>query len=117
MNHFIPLADASAMTSRYRENRNAVLQPSFQNQNVLPVCETFDRSAFDVLLAKPSCASIRIYYGMDAAMKIHAIIVAADENDRDILPLNATGSDEEEDILDRANRCPDLCPPESPLNS
>ena len=117
MSHFIPLSEAVEMTKRYRQNRDAVLQTSYQNQNLLPVCETFERSAFDALLSKPDCAFIRIYYGMDADMKIHAIIVAADPNDRDILPLSTASNDEEDDILDRANRCPDLCPPESALNS
>ncbi|GAA4736809.1 hypothetical protein [Flavisolibacter ginsenosidimutans] len=115
MNHFISLAEASEMTARYRQQRNAILQPSFQNLNLLAVCETFDRSGFDALLSKPACAFIRIYYGMDADMKIHAIIVAADENNQDILPTVALANEVDDDILDRANRCPDLCPPDSPL--
>lgn len=117
MNHFISLAEAVDLTTRYRQHRNDVLLPDYQNRDLLAICETFDRAAVDALLAKPGCARIRIYYGMDTDFKIHAIIVAADENDQDILPLSPlTSEEEDEDILERANRCPDLCPPESPLN-
>ncbi len=111
MSHYISLSTAEDMTEKYRLNREDILKTQFQNQNILPLSETFDRSAFEALLDKSGCVGLRIYYGMDNDSKIHAIIVAVDENNEDIL------TDSEDDIVDNGNRCPDLCPPSSPLNS
>jgi hypothetical protein len=117
MNHSISLTEAAAMTSRYRDNRETVLQTDYRNIGLLPICETFDKTAFERLLASPGCAFIRVYYGMDTDLKMHAIIVAADSEGRDLLPLASLSEEDDYDIVDRANRCPELCPPESELNS
>lgn len=111
MSHYISLSTAEDMTEKYRLNREDILKTQFQNQNILPLSETFDRSAFETLLDKTGCTGLRIYYGMDNDSKIHAIIVAVDENNEDIL------TESSDDIVDNGNRCPDLCPPSSPLNS
>jgi hypothetical protein len=116
MNHFISLPEAETMTAKYRQERNNLLKSEFQNQNILPTCETYDKAAFQTLLNKPDCASIRIYYGMDENFKIHAIIVAVNEDNEDILPSSSlTGASD--DLIDSGIRCPELCPPKSPLNS
>jgi len=106
------------MTARFRAQRENILKTEFQGQNVLAICETYDRSAFDTILAKSECRAVRIYYGMDENLRIHAIIVAVDADDEDIIPVSSlTSIIEEGDIIDNANRCPDLCPPSSELNS
>ena len=117
MNHFISLQEAIDMTSLYRTQRENILKTDFQNQNILPLSEAFDREAFDSVLGKNGCAGLRIYYGMDEDKKIHAIIVGVDENGDDMLPEEQLNSSEDEDIIERGNRCPDICPAESPLNS
>jgi hypothetical protein len=118
MNHSISLSEAVEMTARYRTNRETVLQTTYRNMAVLPICETFDKAAFDSLLATTGCSFVRIYYGMDASFKMHAIIVAADSAGNDLLPsASQTTVMNDYQILDRANRCPELCPPESALNS
>ncbi|RYZ20390.1 MAG: hypothetical protein EOO10_23295 [Chitinophagaceae bacterium] len=118
MNHSISLSEAIDMTTRYRNNRETVLQTGYRNIALLPICETFDKAAFESLLSAPGCAFVRIYYGMDADLKMHAIIVAADAEGQDLLPTQGlTEDDDDFEILDRANRCPELCPPESALNS
>ena len=114
MNHFIPLTTAAAMTAKFRGERENILKAEYQQQNVLPVAETYDKACFETLLAKAGCTGLRIYYGMDESLKIHAIIVGFDLNGEDILPESLTGADE--DIIDNGNRCPDICPPPSPLN-
>ena len=119
MNHFISLSSAITMTSRFRANRENVLDSFYRGQNILALSETFDRSAFDTLLAKSGCTGLRIYYGMGEDLKIHAIIVAVNENNEDMIPensLNNNEDDDDDDIVDSANRCPELCPPSSPLN-
>ena len=118
MSQFISLQDAVTMTTRYRNNRNSILQTNYQNQDILCICETFDRSVIDSLLAHPNCASIRIYYGMDENLKVHAIIVAADATGNDILVAsNSNLNEEEEDpIAENGVRCPEICPPASDLN-
>ena len=105
------------MSSRYRAYRETILKDSYQGNDLLPICETFDRAAFDALLKKPDCAHIRIYYGMDESLKIHAIIVAGTAGGADILPASALVEGESEDIVEAGNRCPDLCPEPSPLNT
>lgn len=117
MNHFISIQEAIAMTSLYRTEHENILQPAYQNKAILPLSESFDRAAFDTVLAKPGCSGLRIYYGMDEGFKVHAIIVATDSDGKDMLPSESIILTEEEDIIERGNRCPDLCPDPSPLNS
>lgn len=105
--HQISLEQAVVMTAAYRQVR----------PYNYPVCETFRREAVVRMLSNPQCASLRIYYGMKEDGTIHAILVAADENGADILPVILPGSGEEEGfILEDGQRCPDDCPPPSPLN-
>ncbi len=118
MNHFITLQEAIDMTTLYRQESENILKPAYQHQNILARSEAFDRAAFDTLLAKNGCAGLRIYYGMDAQLKVHAIIVATDANGNDILPAaTVAAEDGEDDIVERGIRCPDICPTDSPLNS
>jgi hypothetical protein len=117
MDHFISLQTASDMTALYRANREQILKQSMQGQDILPVCETFDRAAFDTLLAKPDCKGLRIYFGMSEELKVHTIIVAVNSNDEDILPSATLDGDDDDDILEKGNRCPPTCPPDSPLNN
>lgn len=117
MSQFISLQQAVDMTTLYRNMRETILAPEFKGQNILALNETFERNIFDALLAKPDCTGIRIYYGMDTSQRVHAIVVATNSNNEDILPSAAgplTGGNT--DIGDEAQRCPDDCPPPSPLN-
>lgn len=117
MDHFIPLSTAITLTTRYRSNRELVLVPAHRQKNVLPVSETFDRAAIESLLAKRGCASVRVYYGMDDQLRVHAVLVPADAQGNDILPNTAAAGDREADgIVERGQRCPDICYEGSPLN-
>jgi hypothetical protein len=98
------------MTTLYRDERENILASGYKDQNILPVCETFDRNVFDTILGQTGCTSIRIYYGMDTNLKVHAIIVGANEENEDML---ATGNI----IAEQGYRCPEECPPPSSLNS
>jgi len=119
--HSIPKDQAKGMTKKFREKRDHILAPEFKNKDILPKCETFDRAAFDRVLAQDGCTSIRIYYGMDAEDKVHAIIVGVDAQNRDMLKSSAAnvvmdGVDDE--IIENGDRCPTVCsPPPSELNS
>ncbi|RYF91429.1 MAG: hypothetical protein EOO03_01380 [Chitinophagaceae bacterium] len=118
--HFISLTAAAGMTKAYRTSLPRLLQPDFQQAGALALSETFDRRAIDALLAQPGCAGIRIYYGLDEHLKIHAVLVGVDATNADIL-ASATGRTvadaDDEIIVEMAQRCPDECPPPSPLNS
>jgi hypothetical protein len=85
MNHFISLAKAREMTGFYRKNREAVLAPPFRGQNLLPFSETFDRAAFDRLLSQQGCSGMRIYYGINADRKIHALVVGVNAAGKDMV--------------------------------
>lgn len=116
--HFISLDAAADMTDRYRANREAILGTSYKDQEILPLSETFNRDAFDTLLAKTGAAGLRIYYGMDETLKVHAIVVAVNEENEDILPSDSlTTLEGDDDVFEQGQRCPNLCPPTSPLNT
>jgi len=117
MSHFISLQEGIDMTSLYRSSKESILKTEYQNLNILPLSETFSRGEFDTVLAKSGCEGLRIYYGMDENLKIHAIIVGVDEEGNDMIPEESSLTEEEEDIIEKGNRCPDLCPNESPLNT
>ncbi len=81
---------------------------SVARKNILPIAETFDRIAFDTLLAKQDCVRIRLYYGMDETFKIHAIIVGVDATGADILATQVSGAalEGDGDIVEDGQRCP-----------
>lgn len=111
--HSISLDQASTMTSSYRKGKDAILLSGYQGKNLLPICETFGRAAFDTLLGQTDCTSIRIYFGMDTDLKIHSIIVGVNSNNEDMIPSESNDLQ----IMEVGIRCPDDCPPKSDLNS
>ena len=118
--HFISLAQAIAMTSLYRAEKENILDKDSKGRNILPLCETFNRAEFDQVLSNDACVGLRFYYSMDEDLKLHMIVVGVNIENEDILP----DSSEEErviaassGIIDTGNRCPMDCPPASPLNS
>ena len=116
--HLISLQRAVDMTTRYRRNKETVLAQEYKDKNILPTSETFSRSAIEKLLSEKDCAAVRIYYGMDETERSHAILVGVNPSNEDILPSSAnTLSTSDEVILEEGQRCPDICPEKSPLNS
>ncbi len=125
------------MIAKYNLERNSILEPLYRGQDVLAICETFDRADIDAVLAQRDCVAIRIYYGMDTSNKVHAIIVGVNSNNQDIVPstesatstaastgiesgggsegVNQLLEDEGGIILENAYRCPTICPPGSSL--
>ena len=115
---FISLQEAIEMTTRYRQNKAAVIDPVYSGNDILSVCDTFNKAAIETLLAKPECTAIRLYYGMNADLQVRPILVAVNKDDEDVLPpgtvdITITGND----IVDDTVRCPPWCPPPSSLNS
>lgn len=110
MSSFITLEQAKDMTELYRAEKENILADEYKEQNILARCETFDKSQFTDILNQEACAAIRIYYGMDANLKVHAIIVGVDDNNADLLPSG------NELIIEEGSRCPEDCPPSSDLN-
>lgn len=106
-NHEITLQTAVEMTKRYRANRPV----NFPN------CESFGVEAIKKLLATPGCTSLRIYYGMKENNEVDAVLVAANEAGEDLLPSISLSEEDDPVILEDSLRCPDHCPPESPLNT
>jgi len=113
MSQFISLQDAIDMTTAYRNNREAILAEEFRDQNIIALNETFDSSAVKQLLDQKDCGKVRIYFGMDGDKKIHVIMVGVNSKDEDMLPDGSNGFE----IVENGTRCPEICPPESGLNS
>ena len=118
MNHEITLSEAVAMTTRFRSYKESILKTEYQNEDILPVCETFEKLSVEALLSQGGATHLRIYYGMDSEYKVHAILVGADSTGADILPEENSNllQDPTGVILEDAQRCPPYCPPTSPLN-
>src|SRR5688500_4023043 len=76
--HLISLQNAIDLTTRFRDEKENILIQSLRDQNILPVCETFDRSAFDTLLAQSGCEAVRVYFSMDSSLKVKLVIVGVD---------------------------------------
>ncbi len=86
----------------------------------MPTCETFDRAAFDALLAQPGCTGVRIYLGMDDENQVKLIVVGVNEKGCDILPdaqRTTAFSTQTGIIIEDGARCPEHCPEESYLNT
>jgi hypothetical protein len=117
-NHFIPLTQAVEMTQRYRNEKENILKPEYQGKNILLICETFDRDAFDTLLAQAGCEKLRIYFGMDTTLKVKTITVGVNAQNEDMLPSGSslTGGGGN-NIVEEGLPCPEWCPPPSPLNN
>ena len=102
------MQDAIDMTTRFRTGL-----PSG-----MPLSETFDVETITGLLSVQGCKYLRIYYGMKENREVHAILVAADENNADILPAaDLETNDNNPIIVDEGIRCPPVCPPPSSLNT
>ena len=113
MSEFIPLYDAVVMTRDFKTNREVILGPIYQNLDLIPYNETFEKNKILDMLGNPDCVGMRIYYGMDTTKKLHALLVGVDSQNKDILPEN---DDTGNFILERSDRNPPDATPTSPLN-
>jgi hypothetical protein len=108
--HSISLQAAMDMTNFYRSTR----------LSDFPICETFEKASVLALLSNSNCAYLRIYYGRKATGEVDAILVAVNRDQEDILPAEKDDTlpgTEENLILEDGFRCPQFCPPPSPLNT
>ena len=96
--HRIPLADAAALTRRYREQspKGAMKAGAFHADQVRE------------LLAQEGCVALRIYFGKQADGANGLVLVGLDANDNEM-----TGGI----LLDIIYPCPPFCTDGSPLNS
>lgn len=114
--HPITLKKAVSLTTTYRAEKEAVLAPAYKGLNILPLSETFNRDCFDTLLAVTGAVAIRLYYGMDENLKVHAVFVAVNAANEDIA-ANASVVIATTIVMQSGQRCPTLCPPASVLNT
>ncbi len=105
------------MKQLYADNSQQILQPPYQNKEILITSETFNGDVITAISQVTGFAGFRIYYGMSADLKVHAMLVATDINGNDLLPTNpnakfagsspATGGSGV--IGEEAQRCPPGC--------
>lgn len=101
------------MTKFFRDNQTRVLLPQPTGIDILPKCETFSKAQVLEILERPGCEGFRVYYGMDEQLRVHAILVGVDAEDADLIPGSGEAGNY---IIEEGRRCPDQCPPPSPLN-
>jgi hypothetical protein len=109
----ISLKQAVGMTSDYRNNKDSILAGGIP-PDVLPICETYEKSDFETLLNQPGCVKVRVYFGMKEGKAISTVIVGVNSDNEDM--VSPTNPDYTDIILDDAERCPNMCPPPSVLN-
>lgn len=118
MSQFISLEKGIEMTTAYRQHRATLITGGSVPVNMLPICETFEKTQVAGLLNKADCQRLRIYLGLEeGAVKL--ILVAVNSNDEDMLATpgaTVTTSTTEDNLLERGVRCPSDCPPPSSLN-
>ena len=103
--HLISLEEAKILTSRYRENIDALTNPDFKN--ALPFSETFDAVAIQAILNQPECVSFKSYLGMKENKTICLIHIGVDAAGNDIInSLSGTGEDI---IMEFGRPCPPFC--------
>jgi hypothetical protein len=105
-NQFITLAQAKEMTKRYRDQKDAMVQPPYANS--LPLSETFEATAIQAVLNQPGCVQFRAYYGLKENLSLSVIFVGVNADGEDMVAL--LKGDEEDVIVDDGLRCPPFCP-------
>jgi hypothetical protein len=120
--HFISLQQAKAMTALYRTQKENILAPQYQGRNILCLSETFNRDAFDQVLAQIDCVGIRIYFGMNPDLTIRTIVVGVNANNGDMIPVGVVGAaaapgDDGGKIVEVGRPCPDFCASDPSLNN
>jgi hypothetical protein len=84
--NFITLAQFLAMKLLYAANSQQILQPQYQNKEILITSETFNGDVITAITQVTGFAGFRIYYGMSPDLKVHAMLLATDINGNDLLP-------------------------------
>jgi len=110
---FISLDEAKIMTARYRAEKENILAPDCKGQDILSICETFNRAEFDFILAQEGCVGLRFYFGMTEELKVKLIAVGVTSDNKDILPSSSAASatgDGGKGIVEYGRPCPDYCP-------
>lgn len=105
MENIISYELAKNFIERYRQNWQNV--PTAGYADSLSLTETFSAEAFRKLLDQPGCVGVRIYYGMNEDLKICAILVGVDAQDRDM--VGALKGGEEDVIIELGKFCPPFC--------
>jgi hypothetical protein len=115
--HYISVAAAATMTARCRSEKEDILTTGNRNSGVIPICETFSRSALDAILSDTNCTKVRIYTAMDTDLKLRFVIVGVNEDDEDIFLSDTANESVIPSVIENGIRCPDDCPVSSSLNS
>ena len=105
MDNLISYAAAKEMILRYRENFGTIETPEFKD--TLSLSETFNVSAFRLLIDQPGCVKVRAYHGMKSNNKICILLVAVNAQDEDMVGSLKGGN--EDIIVEDASFCPPLC--------
>jgi hypothetical protein len=115
--HFISVSDASTMINRCKAQKENILDAHQKGLGIVPLCETFERSAFEAILSDTNCTGVRIYAAMDSNLKIRFVITGINASKVDIFLSDTSGHTPIPSVIENGTRCPDTCPPDSQINS
>ncbi len=93
--HLISVADAAAMTARFRSQNAAATRAWY-----------FHRSALDALLSQAGCGGLRIYRAQAENGDLQLVLVGTDAQGNDLLPKTVKESGL---VAERAWPCPPMC--------
>jgi hypothetical protein len=96
--HRIPLAEAGAMTKRFRDGVAKGAE----------IAQMYPREVFETLLKNPKVSGIRSYFARTSEGKLQSVVVGVDKDGNDLL---------DGDIFDRGFPCPPFCGGGNALNS
>lgn len=83
--HVISPAESEALIKKFADNKEAILNGYFQNQQIFSNSESFDKESIELLLASyPEYAGLRIYLGMDEENKIRFVVKLTDDKNQDV---------------------------------
>jgi hypothetical protein len=88
LNHYIPLADAVGMVSRFAANPDIMLSPEMRGRNIIPQHETFNLKLIDSLICQKKAVAFRIYNAKTPDGKLHMVLVGVDGDGQDIIQSN-----------------------------
>ena len=106
------------MIALYNVNKIKVIKEEYQDRGILIDSETFNREAFDAVLAQQGCVGVRLYLSMDESLSLRTIVIGVNADNQDIIPVETQTTDDPGGVIVEDGKiCPPDCPTLPPLTN